>query len=1148
MRNFTVPDVAPLLANIFHPSLKGNTKHIPWINPANDGVFSQKWFKRLWQFLQHFAKPEQNEEQVSLKALGEWPVIPTTCGKLVTINNAKTVLDLTESGTETAMEKKVRKFLQHVKCATLNKDITCEGSTATASSRVLERKTAVTDPYVAHPHHVADVLQVLNYKCETEGLDVSTLRAEEIHEFLLFVQSDYDNLDPKEYFNEILKTLPLHKALNSSHVSLSAFPSYALVPAGVPLIEFDKLQRDTDCLFLNSDALPALQKLYKQLGTGAGRTVSEFYTDYILPHFHIFSQQCQMEHLVYIRDKVFPRLPTRSNEKREFVRVLKETACLPGQDGNLHHANEFYDPNNDVFKIMLKDFRFPPPPFNEPSWRDLLQEIGLQKDVSEELFLEFCTIVAEVASRSPSDPLNAKRSKVLVEHLFVNHLRRPEFLSAVSTIKFVASEKVDANLATIHQQYQCEEDELLPFIQFRDSIPWNYKNIVWTSAPLLPSWVQPNQTCQSLGVLKKPTYNMVINHLKNISFALVKKSTLPPSVKSIMNPIYSFLATYLECTSKEATDECTNVCKEIGRRLKTVPCILVKEGKVLVMGKQLAFKLPDNDPLSPFLYKVPREYGTLEHFLKRLGVTEMIKLSQLANVFKIMKDQCNEEQLSSDYEEKAKYAMYMLFELVVKRRSVELLDELYLPSEEKRLVNSNQLVCNVPPRLSEVAKSHYQVLLKLEKCKLDKIPENDYIDALQEELRPVKLESLVREEIDPSCRNSRCQHVGLDLVCDFQRKYANLLSSEEFLNGVERLIKHQKSSNLSHGDRNRLERLRSPQVQIKCIGMESIKIHLVDRNTQEVLEGTYLEDICYVVKENVSWSLYMQHGMPGLGILSMCVNKILDFCIQQGCMVALIDMLSCSSPSQIASTLNRHNITEVLSEDDREFIPPDDGWIPEGGEADFTMETGAAGGGGHGGGHGGGGHGGGGHGGSGYGGGGHGGGGYGGGGYGGGARGYRGGGYGGGGFIYDGDPNCFFPANPDEARRWIRQSNSDLEAAKFLYSPPQSPFNALTCFLSQQIVEKSLKAVMYAECGITGKQLNTHDVHQLANDVSNGTGINRQVVDLADRVKSYYLSTRYPNRQPAGRVPAEAFDQNEARRALEATTELLEIVETYIDQ
>ena len=90
--------------------------------------------------------------------------------------------------------------------------------------------------------------------------------------------------------------------------------------------------------------------------------------------------------------------------------------------------------------------------------------------------------------------------------------------------------------------------------------------------------------------------------------------------------------------------------------------------------------------------------------------------------------------------------------------------------------------------------------------------------------------------------------------------------------------------------------------------------------------------------------------------------------------------------------------------------------------------------------------------------------------------------------------------------------------------------------------------MMYAECGITGEQLNTHDVHRLANDVSNGTGISRQVVDLADRVRNYYLSTRYPNRQPAGRVPAEAFDQNEARRALEATTELLEIVETYINQ
>jgi HEPN domain-containing protein len=47
------------------------------------------------------------------------------------------------------------------------------------------------------------------------------------------------------------------------------------------------------------------------------------------------------------------------------------------------------------------------------------------------------------------------------------------------------------------------------------------------------------------------------------------------------------------------------------------------------------------------------------------------------------------------------------------------------------------------------------------------------------------------------------------------------------------------------------------------------------------------------------------------------------------------------------------------------------------------------------------------------------------------------------------------------------------------------------------------------------------------------------------RVARYYLSTRYPNRQPLNVVPAEAFNKNEAEMAVDAASKVLELVDEY---
>jgi HEPN domain-containing protein len=127
--------------------------------------------------------------------------------------------------------------------------------------------------------------------------------------------------------------------------------------------------------------------------------------------------------------------------------------------------------------------------------------------------------------------------------------------------------------------------------------------------------------------------------------------------------------------------------------------------------------------------------------------------------------------------------------------------------------------------------------------------------------------------------------------------------------------------------------------------------------------------------------------------------------------------------------------------------------------------------------------------------------------------------------------------------RWLEQSKSDLEGARWLLQSGP-PFSALACFQSHQVVEKCLKAMLFYGCGISGGLLGSHDVLELASKLR-GEIPEEEDMQSVRRVTKYYLSTRYPNRQPSNVVPAEAFGKNEAEMAVDAASKVLELVDEY---
>ena len=908
----TVNDIAMLLCHVFTDrDLRAIKYEATWKYPAS-GILSKRWFKQLWDCLQNCANSVPEEKVFSLESLSDWPLIPTTCGKLVTIGDAKFVLDMTSFGTESMAQEKVHAFLKKLECLALDKKITLNEDISHLS------RQAVTDPHVAHPHNVREVLIVLQQMWRINKLDLSKVNEDEILHFLQFVQDNYEQTKrPKrlEQCKEIIMNLPFHKALSGQFVSLtSKYSSYALIPSDVPTQQLDELQKSAKCLFLDSDALPSLEKLYSDLGVIAGQNVAQFYVKYVVKYFNMFTRENQIKHLIYIRDAIHPSFPQgASAEKDKFLQYMAETPCIPDQSGYLHYASEFFDRNNSVFEAMFEDHhsKFPPSPFSEESWSKLLQDIGMHVKITPDLFLQFCTAVAESGKSFPGYQLYRAQSKELVKCLFTQKsLQEEKLVSRVSQIKFIAPAELEEQFTSIHEQYQCSRSDYPPYIKLSGAVPWIFRQLVWTSTHVLPSWVQDNDTeLTNLNISwSGPTCTDVLRHLKNVATSFNPSTINSKQMHVITKAIYQYLSKY------------TQYYEQIGAQLKDTPWIFLQESKVFVKGEQMVFKLSEMCDFKPFLYPVPREFGELEDFLKRLGATETPTPLQITYVLKSLHQEVGGKALSSELEKKVKYAMHIIFELLYKGESPDRINQLYLPSQDKKLFRSSEMVCQVPSRLTKLIESCQRpILLPFEECGLKKVAD-DYIDALPTHLRPTKVHEMIREEVDPECKFPICPKANHGFVCDFEERFVNLLKSDQFQEGLKRLLME------DHKDPRDFEpqirRLQS-EVRTKCTGHRTIKINVIDRVTDEVVD--HLTTSCYAVHEERAWSLYLQHQFKDdrrLFSTVTCVNKILGDCIAKE--KGLIAMLGCNSPGDISIELDKLNITRSTFKVADEFADLDD--------------------------------------------------------------------------------------------------------------------------------------------------------------------------------------------------------------------------------
>jgi HEPN domain-containing protein len=127
-----------------------------------------------------------------------------------------------------------------------------------------------------------------------------------------------------------------------------------------------------------------------------------------------------------------------------------------------------------------------------------------------------------------------------------------------------------------------------------------------------------------------------------------------------------------------------------------------------------------------------------------------------------------------------------------------------------------------------------------------------------------------------------------------------------------------------------------------------------------------------------------------------------------------------------------------------------------------------------------------------------------------------------------------------EAKRWLRQTDKDLEAAK--HSLEVGNFE-WSCFQPQQSGEKALKAYLYNK-GYTS--IITHSLKELAQECANLEKSFSEISTDARHLDMFYIPTRYPNGLAGELAPADFYEKEDAALCLSSAESILNKVKKFL--
>ncbi|XP_022089606.1 sacsin-like [Acanthaster planci] len=931
-KRFTIVELGRYLEEQLPQEWRWCNLHVEW-KPKKKGHPSETWLKDLWRFI--CSETTEEKPQQSLRPIENWPIFPTTAGKLVPPTKSKTILSLHTLGTGTlGFGLKLAGVLRKLGLPEIAKERMCHGNTI----RPPEELTVILEEYLTLPKSHGDVANVIRFMSET-CLPVGNLEPAECDTLLHYFQEGLSDKTLSTQNIQTIKMLPIFKLRGVNKIIDIQLPRRYHTFEGYMLMEEANIwMENMNCVFL--EVHPTLTLIYKELGISP-ITHADIYLKYILPSFDLFTEKARIRHVVHIRDQILNMYQTLREDRDAIINRLTHIPFIRDQSNTLKPASHFYDPRNPVFKAMVDPETLLPelPELMTPQMRDFLEELGLHTVVNPNDFIVFARKI-ETRARRITDKNQLRElwdnAKLLKNELDSNSsLHDQSTLRIIGTIKFIPSVPVKSELLDICPAYS-ESNVLFQgseaFIAFHGSVASQYMELVWSVCNVLPNWAlpvagdrhienkAPGVTVHScLGIVSEERGIMekVLSHTKLICQCMEKKNAIHKE----------------DTLSKELRVQATRVMQNIlghlakclyGYRgnirqaLLNAPICPVEDGRVFVRADQLVLDLGDDDEsaLKPYVFKAPRKFGVFDDIFVLLGAQKKCSFDQLARVLSDVENDCDRGQLKLNPNQQKTVACAVRGIFILLRDQKDKcqisVSKLYLPTTDDMLKEAPQLYYADHDDLQQmVSTGSRKFMLPPKKCGFRCRNEIVLFSYLPEGLRPKFLKDELQEK--PCHTNKDCKE---GQKCRYLAKIKEMVNSEEMTEVLLRLYQHQlKEKELCEEDVKRIEVLQSFN-QICC--QEKLKVGFYDNNSRKVADQRFSRK---AFLDSSTSTLYLEHTWPLRQRISQiyseiaeCCNHLLGGLLNDKHVAILQSALDCQSPCEMNEVLSLRRIPHYNEE------------------------------------------------------------------------------------------------------------------------------------------------------------------------------------------------------------------------------------------
>ncbi|ETL96493.1 hypothetical protein, variant 1 [Phytophthora nicotianae] len=707
---------------------------------------------------------------------------------------------------------------------------------------------------------------------------------------------------------EKLKQLPIFVNICDVPCAIHGGQDFFLIPTELNLTDIP-LPPDAQQCFLKSN--PRLNAFYKELGVD--EMSDSKLLIYILPMFNglLESQRDQVMHILLQKWQSL-----RGNA--ELTTLLKTSALFrddESEGASYRPASAYCDPRNKVLATIYADVRgqFPAQRYRTPEWLDLMGEIGLQTEVTVEIFVECALrIDGQFSGKQALAPEDEHLITTLHE-FFVQNFdkfdRSRSFFDRITPLSFVPAvvyenELESSNGAAVDRQKREGQFTSRSVVRkYADCATSDDQALVYSTMPILANVALPPRVLYSrLGIKSPPPQDQVVKHLLTIT-----NGDRAMSSRSLDWQFFLPMVEVFQAIFKFLQENWVELGPETQKRLANAAVIPV--GSTLVKGSRLFIRLGEN--LAPLMFEVPRVFGAYDTLFGYMGSKEAPEVSDYIQLLRDLKDECCGHSLNLNELVAAARAIDLLVAAMAEsnyRLSREEKNSIFLPSGtavmQSMLVmafNDSASLCSSVD-LTELHVVHPRISTRC--CKMLEVP---------------GITSIVTEELDGG--ENPTELLASDDIAHFN----SVLASQQFADGLRKIITAQQQKASSYDafgfipdfeDLNQRIMILA-KYEVKCVaelhsrfiaklGFPARRVDVTKTERQSSL--SFLDQtrrIIYITKRTLE--ARSEKGMRVSHLVARCINQLLGGVLQD-CSV-LESILTCDE-MEIPDVLQQLDIYE----------------------------------------------------------------------------------------------------------------------------------------------------------------------------------------------------------------------------------------------